>query len=42
MKICLDYQPAVAQGAGIGRYVRMLARSLLPALAPDESLRLFF
>ena len=42
MKICLDYQPAVAQGAGIGRYTRMLARGLLPALAPEESLRLFF
>ena len=42
MRICLDYQPAVAQGAGIGRYTRMLARGLLPALAPEDSLRLFF
>lgn len=39
---CLDYQPAVAQGAGIGRYTRQLAANLLPALAPDERLRLFF
>ena len=39
---CLDYQPAVAQGAGIGRYTRQLAVNLLPALAPDERLRLFF
>ena len=39
---CLDYQPAVAQGAGIGRYTRLLARNLLPALAPEEKLRLFF
>ena len=39
---CLDYQPAVAQGAGIGRYTRQLARGLLPALAPEERLRLFY
>ena len=39
---CLDYQPAVAQGAGIGRYTRQLAVNLLPALAADERLRLFF
>ena len=39
---CLDFQPAVAQGAGIGRYTRQLARELLPALAPDERLRLFY
>ena len=39
---CLDDQPAVSQGAGIGRYTRQLAVNLLPALAPDERLRLFF
>lgn len=39
---CLDYQPAVAQGAGIGRYTRLLARNLVPQLARDERLRLFF
>ena len=42
MTFCLDYQPAVAQGAGIGRYTRMLARGILPELAPEERLRLFF
>ena len=39
---CLDFQPAVAQGAGIGRYTRELARGLLPLLAPEERLRLFY
>ena len=39
---CLDYQPAVAQGAGIGRYTRQLACNLVPQLAEDERLRLFF
>ena len=39
---CLDYQPAVAQGAGIGRYTGALARALVPALSPGESLRLFY
>ena len=38
---CLDYQPAVAQGAGIGRYTKDLARASVPLLAPDERLRLF-
>lgn len=42
MTYCLDYQPAVAQGAGIGRYTRMLARGLLAELAPEEALRVFF
>lgn len=39
---CLDYQPAVAQGAGIGRYVRELARGVASALSPEESLSLFW
>lgn len=39
---CLDYQPAVAQVAGIGRYTRELARHLPSMLADDERLRLFY
>ena len=39
---CLDYQPAVAQGAGIGRYTGALARALVPRLAPEETLRVFY
>lgn len=39
---CLDYQPAVAQGAGIGRYTRDLARALVPLLVPEERLRVFY
>lgn len=39
---CLDYQPAVAQGAGIGRYTRVLADSMPALLAPGERLRLFY
>lgn len=39
---CLDYQPGVAQGAGIGRYTRELAKNLPALLTPDERLRLFY
>ena len=39
---CLDYQPAVAQGAGIGRYTREIARGIAASLAPDEALRVFY
>lgn len=39
---CLDYQPGVAQGAGIGRYTRELAKNLPALLDGDERLRLFF
>ncbi len=42
MQLCLDYQPAVAQRAGIGRYTQLLARHLAPLLAPDDELRLFY
>ncbi len=42
MHVCLDYQPAVAQRAGIGRYTRQLARHLAPLLADDDRLRLFY
>ncbi len=42
MQVCLDYQPAVAQRAGIGRYTRLLARHLVPCLGPSDRLRLFY
>ena len=42
MHVCLDYQPAVAQRAGIGRYTRLLARHLAPLLGPADALRLFY
>lgn len=41
MTVCLEYQPAVAQTAGIGRYVGMLAQNLLATAREDELLRLF-
>lgn len=42
MKICLDYQPAVTQRAGIGRYTRVLAEQLPLLMNPEDSLRLFY
>ncbi len=42
MKVCLDYQPAVAQRAGIGRYTRELARHLATRLGAEDRLRLFY
>ena len=42
MHVCLDYQPAVAQRAGIGRYTRQLARHLMPFFGPEDRLRLFY
>lgn len=42
MRICLDYQPAVAQRAGIGRYTRLLARHLPAYISGGDSLRLFY
>ena len=42
MQVCLDYQPAVAQRAGIGRYTRVLAGELLKAKLPGDDLRLFY
>lgn len=42
MRICLDYQPAVQQGAGIGRYTKVLAGEIVKSKRPDESLSLFF
>jgi glycosyltransferase involved in cell wall biosynthesis len=42
MDICLDYQPAVAQRAGIGRYTRQLARCLAQLRGAGDRLRLFY
>lgn len=42
MQVCMDYQPAVVQRAGIGRYTRALAAGLLETKAPDDALRLFY
>lgn len=42
MKICLDYQPAVTQGAGIGRYTRVLVKELLKRKLPGDELCLFY
>lgn len=42
MKICLDYQPAVTQRAGIGRYTRVLAEQLPALMNPKDSLKLFY
>lgn len=42
MKICLDYQPAVTQRAGIGRYTRVLAEQLPALMNPEDSLKLFY
>ncbi len=42
MRICMDYQPAVTQRAGIGRYTRVLAEELLAILPPEDALRLFY
>ncbi|NLB59877.1 MAG: glycosyltransferase family 4 protein [Lentisphaerae bacterium] len=41
MRVCLDIQPAMAQRAGIGRYIRALAEHLGPLRGAD-SLRLFY
>ena len=42
MQVCLDYQPAVTQRAGIGRYTRVLAGELLKTKLPEDDLRLFY
>lgn len=43
MQICLDYQPAIAQLAGVGRYTRYLAEHLVPtARAGGDAFRLFY
>lgn len=38
----MDYQPAVAQCAGIGRYTRLLATEIGKILSPEDALRLFY
>lgn len=38
----MDYQPAVAQCAGIGRYTRVLASEMAKLLEPEDVLRLFY
>lgn len=42
MLVNIDYQPAVSQRAGIGRYTRLLARHLPAFLGEDDRLRLFY
>lgn len=42
MHLCLDYQPAVAQRAGIGRYTRMIAKHVAPFFGDGDRLRLFY
>lgn len=42
MQVNIDYQPAVAQRAGIGRYTRELASHLPPYLGDDGALSLFY
>lgn len=44
MNICLDFQPAVTQTAGIGRYTRRLAEHLGPLANAEaaDSIRLFY
>jgi glycosyltransferase involved in cell wall biosynthesis len=41
LKICIDIQAAVAQGAGVGRYVRLLAEHL-DKLVKDDGLVFFY
>ncbi len=42
MRICMDYQPAVVQRAGIGRYTRVLAEELARLKEPGDELGLFY
>ncbi|MDA0322949.1 MAG: glycosyltransferase family 1 protein [Verrucomicrobia bacterium] len=41
MRVCLDFQAAIAQQAGVGRYTLLLADHLAKAAGPDQ-LELFF
>jgi glycosyltransferase involved in cell wall biosynthesis len=41
MRVCLDFQAAIAQQAGVGRYTQQLAEHLAQAAGPDQ-LALFF
>jgi glycosyltransferase involved in cell wall biosynthesis len=42
MNVCLDFQPAVSQRAGVGRYTDVLARELGALVGDDDALRLFY
>lgn len=42
LKICIDIQAAVAQGAGIGRYVRLLAEHLNKSAEADSLIFFYF
>lgn len=42
MRVCLDVQSAVGQGAGVGRYTRELARHLPGAAREGELVRAFY
>ncbi|MDP2933666.1 MAG: hypothetical protein Q8N81_06080, partial [bacterium] len=42
MKICIDIQAAVAQGAGVGRYVRLLAEHLNKSAEADNLTFFYF
>ena len=42
MKICVDIQAAVSQGAGVGRYVRLLAEHLVKAAGADDLAFFYF
>ncbi|HPR90197.1 MAG TPA: glycosyltransferase family 1 protein [Synergistaceae bacterium] len=41
MKVCIDIQPAVGQGAGVGRYTAKLAEYLARSCSPGDELDLF-
>jgi len=41
MRVCLDIQAAMAQRAGVGRYVACLASHLAQQRPPDAALQLF-
>ncbi len=41
MRVCLDIQAAIAQRAGVGRYVACLASHLARQRPPEDELRLF-
>ena len=42
LKICIDIQAAVAQGAGVGRYVRLLAEHLNKSAGADDVTFFYF
>jgi len=42
MRVCVDIQAAVAQSAGVGRYVHEMVRHLAATLPPETELVLFY